>query len=222
MKGIDFSQGNIVGHINRQAVPLLLAELTNASYSIVDKVFVGRFSDEGNAAITGIGIIYPVIMIITAVIALFQTGAAPLCSIARGRKDKDKAELMLNQCALYLIVSSFIMMAFLYIFKSPLIYLFGASESTYSYANEYLSIYLYGIPFSAIALGGNSFISLQGFPKYGMVTTVVGAVTNTILDSILIYQYQMGVKGAAIATILSQVFSAIWVIFFFIMKRGRP
>ncbi len=210
----DFSQGKVWKNIVSQAVPLMLAEFVHLLYNIVDRIYIGHLDVADNMALTGIGITFPIVTLIAAFTALFGKGGAPLFSIARGAKEDEEAERIMGNTFSLLLICSVFLLAFCYLFRKPILYLFGASDLSYTYANEYLCIYLLGTPFAMLSVGLNGFISAQGFPKTGMLTTVIGAILNLILDPIFIYGLDMGVKGAALATILSQLVSAVWVVRF--------
>ncbi len=197
---------------------MTIAQVVQMLYNIVDRVYIGHLAENASYALAGLGLTFPVITIILAVTNLFGMGGAPLFSIARGREDKDRAERIMGNTFAMLCMCGGILMILCFIFIKPLLYLFGASDITYSYAVEYMRIYSIGIPFSMIATGMNGFINAQGFAKSGMVTVLVGAVTNIILDPVFIFVLEMGVAGAALATIISQILSAVWVLKFF---RGK-
>ena len=210
----DFSRGSVSGNILSLAIPMTLAQLINVLYSVVDRIYIGHIPDASTQALTGIGLTLPIITIITAFANLFGMGGAPLCSIARGKKDYKRAASIMGTSFSMLLVSGIILMAACYIFKKPVLYLFGASDATYPYADDYISIYLVGTLFVMISLGMNSFINSQGFGKTGMATVMLGAVTNLVLDPVFIFVFHMGVRGAAAATVISQGISALWVLRF--------
>jgi len=216
----DFSQGKIWKHIISQTVPLCLAELVQLLYNIVDRIYIGHLRVDGNMALTGIGLTFPLVTLISAFTALFGKGGTPLFSIARGAKEDEKAKKIMGNAFSLLLICSVFLVLFCYIFRKPILYLFGASDASYIYADQYLSIYLFGTPFLMIAIGMNGFINAQGFPKIGMLTTVLGAVLNLVLDPIFIFGFDMGVSGAALATIISQIISAIWVLRFLTGKKA--
>lgn len=202
----DFSQGSIAKNILNLAVPMTLAQLINVLYSVVDRVYIGHLQGVSANALTGIGLALPIITIITAFANLFGMGGAPLCSIARGSHEEEKAEkVMGNSCSMLLFTGG-LLMGISLIFRKPLLYLFGASSATFPYANAYISIYLCGTVFVMISLGMNQFINSQGFGKIGMLTVMLGAFTNIVLDPILIFGLDMGVQGAALATVISQAY----------------
>ncbi len=210
----DFSVGSIPRTIIRIALPMIAAQIINALYNIVDRIFIGQIPEIGRLALTGVGLTFPIIMIITAFTNLCGAGGAPLCSIARGEGNLPRAEKIIGNAFTLLLFFGVILTVLGLIFKAPILYLFGASPDTFSYANGYITIYLCGSMFVMIGLGMNPYINSQGFTKIGMLTVLVGAVTNIILDPIFIFLFNMGVQGAALATIISQCLSAIWVLRF--------
>ncbi len=216
----DFSKGSIARNILSLALPMTVAQLINVMYSIVDRIYIGHIPHASAQALTGIGLCLPVITMITAFANLFGMGGAPLCSIARGGHEEQRAEKVMGNSFAMLLISGGILMAVCLIFQKPLLYLFGASDATYPYAEEYLSVYLIGTLFVMTSLGMNNFINAQGFGRMGMLTVLLGAVLNIILDPILIFGCGMGVRGAAIATVISQGASAVWVLAFLTGKRA--
>lgn len=201
------------------AVPTVVAQLINMLYNIVDRIYIGHMETIGDLALTGVGVCMPIIMIVSAFAALVGSGGAPRASIFMGRNELDKAEKTLGSCfGLQLIISA-ILTAVLLIWNRDLLLMFGASENTIDFANDYMNIYAIGTVFVQLTLGMNAFITAQGFTKISMMSVVVGAVTNIILDPILIYGLNMGVKGAALATVISQAFSAVWVLSFLFGKK---
>lgn len=210
----DFSQGSIVMNILNLAVPMTLAQLINVLYNIVDRIYIGRIPDHATLSLTGLGLCLPIISMVMAFANLFGMGGSPLCSIERGRGNTEEAEqIMGNSFSMMLLFGVGLTFAGLAL-KRPMLYLFGASDQTFPYADSYVSIYLLGSVFVMVGLGMNSFINAQGFGKTGMVTVLLGAVTNIILDPIFIFVFHMGVRGAALATIISQGLSAVWIIRF--------
>lgn len=216
----DFSKGSIARNILSLALPMTVAQLINVMYSIVDRIYIGHIPHASAQALTGIGLCLPVITMITAFANLFGMGGAPLCSIARGGHEEQRAEKVMGNSFAMLLISGGILMAVCLIFQKPLLYLFGASDATYPYAEEYLSVYLMGTLFVMTSLGMNNFINAQGFGRMGMLTVLLGAVLNIILDPILIFGCGMGVRGAAIATVISQGASAVWVLAFLTGRRA--
>jgi putative MATE family efflux protein len=215
----DFSKGSIPKAILRLAVPMTLAQLIHLAYNLVDRMYIGRIPD-GTLAFTGIGITLPIITIIIGFATLFGSGGAPLCSMARGRGDRREAEHIMGNAFFLLVVTGAVLMAAGLIFRRPILYLFGASSETISYADDYMTLYLLGTVAVMISLGMNPFINAQGFGKMGMVTVALGAVINIALDPIFIFALGLGVKGAALATIISQACSAVWVLLFLTGKRA--
>jgi putative MATE family efflux protein len=216
----DFSKGPMWKCIVAQAIPLTLAQLIHLLYNVVDRIYIGHMGDGSGIALTGVGLAFPIITLIMAFTALFGMGGVPLFSMARGANEPEKAEKILGTSFALLVISSVILTAVSYIFCRPILFLFGASEASYVYAEEYLRIYLIGTFFSMITTGLNGYINAQGFPKVGMFTIVLGAVTNIVLDPIFIFGWNMGVAGAALATIISQTLSAIWVLYFLMSKKA--
>lgn len=191
----DFSKGSVAKNIMNLAVPMTVAQLVNVLYNVVDRIYIGHIPHASTEALTGIGLALPVITMITAFANLFGMGGAPLCSIARGAGDTVRAEKIMGNAFTMLLVSGGILMAVSYLFKEPMLYLFGASDVTYPYANAYLSVYLAGTLFVMVSLGMNNFINSQGFGKMGMLTVLVGAVLNLVLDPLFIFVLHMGVQG---------------------------
>ena len=202
------------------ALPTALAQLVNMLYNIVDRIYVGHIPGTGSLALAGLGVTYPIIVLITAFSNLIGMGGAPRASVAMGRGDYKTAEKILGNCITLLIVLSVVLSVVFTIYGEPVLRAFGASENTLPYAMAYLRIYLLGTVFVQFTLGMTPFITNQGFAKTSMATTCIGAVCNIILDPIFIYGFNMGVEGAAIATILSQAVSAVWVLVFFTGKRS--
>ena len=215
----DFSQGSIYRHIMSLAIPMTIAQMVQVLYNIVDRIYIGHLEAGSSLALTGLGLTFPIITIISAFTNLFGMGGAPLCSIARGKNDMERAETIMGNTFFLLLVSSFVLMLASYVFMKPLLYMFGASDTTYPYAKEYLKIYLLGTPFVMLGTGMNGFINSQGFGKIGMMTILFGAIANIILDPIFIFYLKLGISGAAIATILSQLLSAIWVMKFLLGEK---
>lgn len=210
----DFSVGSIGRHIMAQAVPLMVAQLAQLLYNVVDRIYIGHLPGENGMALTGIGLVFPIVSLISAFTNLYGMGGAPLCSIARGARREQEAEQIMGTTAVLLAVTSIVVTIFCMAIQRPLLYLLGASDVTYPYARRYLMIYLLGTPFLMVGTGLNNFITAQGFPKTAMFTTLIGAVLNLILDPIFIFGMGMGIEGAAIATVISQVISALWVLRF--------
>ena len=216
----DFSQGSVKKRIIEQAIPLTLAQIVQMLYNLVDRIYIGHLPDIGELALTGVGITFPITVLIMAFTGLFGIGAVPLFSIARGKGDEKEAEHIMGNAFSLLMISAAALTVVCFLFRKPIIFLFGASEASYVYADEYLKLYLFGTAFSMLVTGMNGFINAQGFPKFGMVTTILGAVINIVLDPIFIFALDMGVAGAALATVLSQVVSAVWVLKFLTGKKA--
>ena len=216
----DFGKGSVSSNILKMAVPMTLAQLINVLYNVVDRMYLGHIDGDSSIALTGVGLTFPIITIISAFANLFGMGGAPLCSIARGTKDYERAESIMGNSFTLLFGSGVMLMVLGYLFRKPVLYLFGASDITYHYANDYICIYLAGTLFVMLGLGMNSFINSQGFAKTGMMTVLLGAVVNIILDPILIFACHLGVKGAALATVISQCLSAVWVLSFLTGKKA--
>lgn len=216
----DFGQGSVAGNIMRLAIPMTLAQLINVLYNVVDRIYIGHIPHTSTQALTGIGLTLPVITIITAFANLFGMGGAPLFSMARGRGDTERARKIMANSFSMLIISGVLLAVLCYLFKQPLLYLFGASDVTFPYADAYLTLYLCGTLFVMTSLGMNNFINAQGFGITGMLTVSIGAVLNLILDPIFIFVFHMGVRGAASATVLSQFVSAVWVFRFLTGRKA--
>ena len=210
----DFTKGATAASIVRLSLPMILAQLVNVLYNIVDRMYLGRMPGDGRLALTGVGVAFPIITIINAFVNLCGSGGAPLCSIERGRGDEKKAEQIMGNSLTLLVLFGILLTVAGYFLKTPLLYLFGASDETIPYANAYMDVYLAGNLFVMLGLGMNPFIESQGFAKTGMLTVVIGAFLNLILDPVFIFSLNMGVQGAAAATILSQLVSALWVLSF--------
>lgn len=201
------------------AVPAIAAQIINLLYNLVDRMYIGHIANVGKLALTGVGVCLPLIMIISAFAALVSMGGAPRASIFLGKGEKDTAEKTLgNSFTLLVIISITLTIIFLF-FAEDLLLLFGASENTITYATSYMKIYSLGTIFVQLTLGLNAFISAQGFAKTSMLTVLIGAITNIILDPIFIFGFNMGVAGAALATIISQSLSMIWILFFLTGKK---
>ncbi len=207
----DFTQGSILQNIIRMAVPMTAAVLINALYSIVDRIYLGHIPNAGASALTGVGLAFPILTIITAFQNLFGNGGAPLFSIARGKGNRELAAKYLSNAAFMLISVGLVLTLAAYLCKGSLLWLIGASEETFPYANDYLDIYLAGTVFVMISVGLNPYINAQGSAKTGMMTVLIGALVNIALDPLFIFTFNLGVKGAAIATIIAQFISATWV-----------
>ena len=203
----------------RFGIPSILAQVVNLLYNVVDRIFVGRIPEVGPLALAGLGVAFPVILIISAFSFLAGMGGAPLASIAMGRGDNEKAERILGASCVFLLVMSVVLAGLCFLIMRPALLLFGASEQTIGYAMDYFSLYLLGTPAVQLTLGLNYYISGQGFAKTSMLTVLIGAALNIVLDPIFIYGLEMGCKGAALATICSQTVSAAWIFAFFLGKQ---
>ncbi len=210
----DFSIGKVSRHIINIAGPMIVAQLINVLYNVIDRIYIGRIPHVATLAIGGLGLCLPLISIIIAFANLFGMGGAPLCSIARGEGNNKKAEEIMGNSFIMLILSGILIIIVGLIFKRDLLWLFGASSQTIDYADDYMTIYILGTLFVMIGLGMNSFINSQGFAKTGMMTVLIGAIANIILDPVFIFAFSMGVKGAALATVISQGLSAVWTLYF--------
>lgn len=202
------------------AVPTVVAQLINMLYNVVDRIYLGHIPREGSLALTGVGVCLPIILVVSAFAALVASGGAPKASIAMGRGDNDEAERILGSCFSFLIIISIMLSLVLIIFNRPMLLTFGASENTIDYASSYMTIYACGTIFVQMTLGMNAFITAQGKTTTSMLTVVIGAVMNIILDPIFIFVFGMGVKGAALATIMSQCVSSVWCIVFITGKKS--
>lgn len=201
------------------ALPAIAAQVVNLLYNVVDRIYIGHIPKEGAAALTGLGIAFPIITLIAAFSALFGFGGAPRAAIEMGRGNRDRAEQILGNSFCALLVSGVILSVTFFIFGDTFLYLFGASESTIGYASGYLHVYVLGSVFVMITTGMNAFITSQGFARMAMFTTLIGAGLNIVLDPVFIFGFRMGVKGAALATILSQAVSAAWVLKFLFSEK---
>ena len=217
---IDLGQGSVGALLVRLAIPAITAQIINVLYNMVDRMYIGHLPDIGASALTGVGVTFPVITAISAFAYLVSMGGAPRASIMLGRGKKAAAERILGNCTTALILVAAVLTLFFHFFGRPILLLFGASENTIGYAWDYMHIYALGTVFVQISLGLNAFINAQGYAKVGMFTVVIGAICNIILDPILMFGFSMGVKGAALATIISQGISAAWVIQFLTSKKS--
>lgn len=203
------------------AVPTVIAQLINMFYNIVDRIYIGHIRGDGALALTGVGVCLPLIMIISAFAALVSSGGAPRASIFMGKGEKENAEKTLGNCFMAQIIASCILTVVLLIWNRNFLMAFGASENTIEYSVSYMNIYAIGTIFVQLTLGMNAFITAQGFAKIGMLSVMIGAVTNIVLDPILIFGFRMGVQGAALATIISQAISCIWVLHFLFGEKTQ-
>lgn len=218
-KGSDLGKEKISELLFKLSTPAIIAQLVNVLYNIVDRIFIGRMVD-GGIAMAGVGVSFPIILIISAFSALVGMGGGPLAAIKMGENDNEGAEKIMSNSFSVLILVSIVLIVVFQLSKENLLWLFGASEATIGYASDYLGIYLWGTLFVLISMGMNPFINTQGFATTGMVTVVIGAIINIILDPIFIFGLGMGVKGAALATIIAQGVSALWVILFLFGKKS--
>lgn len=209
----------IVRLIMSMGIPTLIAQIINLLYNIIDRIYIGHIPDVGAIALTGVGLALPMIVIISAFSAFVGAGGAPLSAIALGRGDKEEAEKILgNGFSLLLLFSASLMLLF-FIVKEPLLYAIGASDATFPYANEYMTIYIFGTVFVQISLGMNPYITAQGHSKTAMISVLIGAFLNIALDPLFIFAFGMGIRGAALATVISQFVSAVWVLRFLTRKE---
>ena len=202
------------------ALPSVLAQLVNLLYSIVDRVYIGHIPGIGAMALTGLGLCVPLITLVSAFAAFAGSGGAPQAAIQLGKGDREQAGKILSQAILLLLVFSAVLMAVLYLAKRPLLYFFGASDATIGYADDYISLYLVGTAFVLLTMGLNNFILCQGQAGTAMCSVLIGAVANIILDPVLIFLFGMGIRGAALATVISQALSAVWVLRFLLSERS--
>ena len=205
-------------NIIAMAVPMTVAQLINILYNVVDRMYLGRLP--GHLALTGLGLCLPIISILMGFANLCGMGGSPLCSICRGRGENEEAERIMGNSFSLLLLFGAALTVLCLIFRRPILYLFGASDVTFPYANDYLTIYILGTLFVMISLGMNPFINAQGFSRMGMITVAVGAAVNIVLDPIFIFLLDMGVRGAALATVISQGCSALWVLKFLTGKKA--
>ena len=219
-KETDLGKDKLGMLLLKLALPAILAQIINVLYNMVDRMYIGHIPKAGPDALTGVGVTMPVIMAISAFAALVSMGGAPRASIMMGRKDHKQAEKILGNCTMMLIIMAVILTGVFLIWGENILLIFGASEKTIGYALDYMKIYAMGTIFVQLALGLNAFINAQGFAKMGMLTVAIGAIINIILDPILIFQFSLGVKGAALATIISQGISSLWVIYFLTSKKS--
>lgn len=210
----DMGSGSVKKQLAQLAVPALMGQIINLLYNIVDRIYIGHIPEIGGSALTGVGLFTPILMLLTAFAMMAGAGGAPRAAIAMGQGNRDKAEKIIGNCFTVLMIFAVVLTVAFYFAAPSLLRLFGASESTLPYALDYGRIYILGTVFVLIVMGMNPFITTQGFAKVSMLTTVIGAVINIILDPILIFIFNMGVKGAAIATVLSQAVSAVWILKF--------
>ncbi len=210
----DMGSGSIPKLMMNLAIPAVVAQLINMLYNIVDRIYIGHIPRAGASALTGVGLFLPILMMINAFAMMAGSGGAPRAAIAMGKNDRESAQKILGNCFSVLMFFAVLLTILFYIFAPQLLRLFGASDVTLPYALDYARIYILGTVFVMIVMGLNPFITTQGFAKFSMITTVVGAICNIILDPVLIFGLHMGVKGAAVATVISQAVSAVWVLWF--------
>lgn len=220
-KTTDLGTGSVGKLLFSLALPAIAAQIINVLYNMVDRAYIGHIPEIGAAALTGVGVTMPVLMAVSAFAALVGMGSAPRAGIMMGRKDDETAEKIVGNSLFSLIVVAVVLTAVILLFARPILMVFGASENTIGYALDYINIYAIGTIFVQITLGMNAFISTQGFAKTSMLTVTIGAIANIILDPILIFGFNMGVKGAALATILSQGISCVWVLYFLSSKKSK-
>lgn len=215
----DFSKGSIPKLIISLAIPMIAAMMVNALYSVVDRIYIGHLPGVGTTALTGIGLCYPITMAVSAFALLIGNGGGPLTSILLGKKEERKAEIVLGNSVTLLVILGIVIPLICLAAKKQILYLFGASDVTYPYAQAYITIYLMGSVAVMLTLGLNPFLNAQGFAKMGMITVCIGAICNIILDPVFIFVFNLGVRGVAVATVLSQSASAIWIFSFLLSKK---
>lgn len=219
-KNNDFLGKEPVGRLLvRLSIPAIAAQIINLLYNLVDRVYIGHIPEDGSLALTGVGVCMPIIMIVSAFAALVSNGSAPRASMSMGKGDNNTAEKILGNSFSLQIIISLLLTAALLAFGRPLLLAFGASENTIEYAFAYMNIYAVGTIFVQLTLGMNAFITAQGFAKTGMLSVLIGAVCNIVLDPLFIYAFKMGVRGAALATIISQAVSTVWILCFLTGKK---
>lgn len=216
----DFGTGPVWRCVMSMALPLTVAQAVHVLYNVVDRVYLGHLAGSGSLALTGVGLCFPIVAIIAAFAALFGNGGTPLCSIARGKGDLARAEQILGNSFVLLCISAAGLMLVGYTLMRPILYAFGASDITWPFARDYLMIYLLGTPFALASTGLNGYINSQGFGRIGMYTVTLGAAVNIALDPLFIFVFNMGVNGAALATVISQGISAVWVLRFLTGKKA--
>ena len=214
------ANGPIISTMLKLGIPTFIAQLINLLYNVIDRIYIGHIPGSGSSALTGLGICFPILTLVTAFAAFAGSGGTPLCGISLGNGDKKTAEKIIGNCATLLIFSSILLTVVFYLIKKPFLYMFGASDITYPYADAYISIYLLGTIFVLLSLGLNSFIIAQGHSATAMISVIIGAVCNIILDPIFIFALSLGVRGAAFATIISQGITTLWVIRFLISNKA--
>ena len=228
MNGVNVNNNEFLGKdplgrlLFRLALPTITAQIINLLYNVVDRVYIGHMDEIGELALTGVGVCMPLIMIISAFAALISSGGAPRASIFMGQGDYESAERTMGACFTLQCIISAVLTAVMLVFHRPMLLAFGASENTIGYATEYMSIYSIGTIFVQLTLGMNAYITAQGYAKMSMLTVVIGAIANIILDPIFIFLFDMGVSGAALATIISQAISCSFIakIAFFALRKA--
>ena len=215
----NLGKDDITNLLIKLAIPSMLAQFVNVLYNLVDRIFISRIPEIGDLALAGVGISAPIIALITSFCYLVALGGAPLVAMRLGEDNKEKAQSTMSNCFILLLAISIIVTIVCLIIKEPMLRLFGSSVNTFQYANEYLTIYLFGTTFAIMSLGLNSFISCQGFSKVAMFSVILGAVTNIILDPIFIFTLELGVAGGALATVIAQALSCVFVVSFLLGKR---
>lgn len=210
----NLGEGSIGSLLAKLAVPAVVAQVVNLLYNIVDRIYIGHIPDIGASALTGVGLFTPILMLINAFAMLAGSGGAPRAAIYMGKKDNETAQKIMGNCFSFLMICAVALTVIFYAAAPTLLVWFGASSATLTYAVSYARIYILGSIFVVIVLGMNLFITTQGFAKISMLTTVIGAVINIVLDPIFIFVFGMGVKGAALATIISQAVGAVWILRF--------
>jgi len=216
----DFSKGAVWKLILSQSIPLMLAQLVQLLYNVVDRIYIGHMNSGNSMALTGVGLTFPIVTFIIAFAALFGMGGTPLFSMANGAGDNDRAEGIMGNSCFLLLIGAACLTVLGYTLAKPILYLLGASDSSYVYASQYLKFYLAGTVFSMLTTGLNGYISAQGYPKTAMLTTIIGAALNIALDPLFIFVLGMGVAGAALATVISQAVSAVWIMRFLTVKAS--
>lgn len=220
----DLGHGNVKKLLFSLSVPTITSQIVNLLYNLVDRVFIGHMQPAetvGKLALTGVGVCLPIIMIISAFASLMDIGGAPRASIADGAGESERSERIMGNCLMMLLITSFVLTILFEVFAERLLLLFGASENTVGYALDYMRIYALGTVFVQLTLGMNAYITAQGFTTVSMKTVLLGALLNTALDPVFIFVFGLGVRGAALATVLSQAVSAVWVVAFLTGKKTR-
>ena len=212
----DMGTGSVKKLMVKMAVPALVGQVVNLLYNIVDRIYIGHIPEIGGLALTGVGLFMPILMLLNAFAMLGAAGGAPRAAIALGQGRKEEAEKILGNCGSMLLIFSALITAVFLFFAEPLLRLFGASDATLPFALDYMNIYSCGAVFVLLVLGLNTFLTTQGFSSFAMVTTLIGAIINIILDPILIFGFGMGVRGAAVASVISQAVGSLWVLWFLV------